>query len=63
MLSRLLAPALLLAATPAAAAEVDVSAYPELSPEALLPPIAAELRATLKDPYSVLTSCSAPLEA
>ena len=53
MLPRLLAPALLALAAPAFAADVDVSAYPELAPDTLLPIIAAELRATLKDPYSV----------
>lgn len=36
-----------------AAPPVDVSAYPELAPDALLPPIIAELRRTLKDPQSV----------
>ena len=33
--------------------DVDIAAYPELSAEVLLPPILAELKHTLADPYSV----------
>ena len=38
---------------PAHADTVDPAAYPELSADALLPPILAELRRTLKDPHSI----------
>ena len=53
MFSRLLAPALLMVAAPASAADINISAYPELAPDALLPPIMAALKRTLKDPYSI----------
>ena len=40
---------------------VDPAAYPELASDALLPPILAELKRTLKDPYSIrdFTLCPA----
>jgi hypothetical protein len=44
----------LLAATPVAAKEkVDPAAYPELSADALLPLILADLKQTMKDPWSI----------
>jgi hypothetical protein len=48
-----IATALMASAASHAAPPVDVTAYPELAPDALLPPIIAELRRTLKDPQSV----------
>ena len=52
---------LLLALALVAAADVDPTRYPELSPEALLPPILSELKRTLADPYSIrdFTLCQA----
>lgn len=48
-----LTPALLMLATPAMAEDVDPVRYPELAPEALLPPIIAALRGSLVDAYSI----------
>lgn len=42
-----------LAAAPAPAADINPAAYQELAPDTLLPPILAELRRTLNDPYSI----------
>lgn len=41
--------------------DVNTAAWPELSPDALLPPILAELKRTLNDPYSIrdFTLCEA----
>jgi hypothetical protein len=46
--------ALILAPAPALASDpIDVATYPELSADALLPSILAELKHTLRDPYSI----------
>ena len=50
----LLTAALIASAGPAAAKDpVDPAAYPELASDVLLPPIIAELKRTLNDPYSI----------
>ena len=59
-----LAAAMMLSAIPAAAKDaVDPAAYPELASDALLPPILAELKRTMKDPYSIRDFSLCPARA
>ncbi len=55
-------PALLLtcAGTPGHAADVDVSGYPDLATEALLPPIGAELKRAPRRPFNPCRATQLP---
>lgn len=53
ILRLMIAAVALLSGTSANADPIDPAAYPELAPDVLLPPIIAELKRTLKDPYSI----------